>query len=54
MTCLYRAYHLAYTVLSNMKDSEKQKTEFANLKEPTVSLGEKNTSVVRIKYLYKS
>lgn len=37
-----------------MKDSEKQKIEFANLKEPTISLREKNTGIVRIKYLYKS
>lgn len=39
ITCLYRACHLAYAVLSNMKDSEKQMRAFANVNEATVSLG---------------
>lgn len=41
ITCLYRACQLAYTVLSNMKDSEKQKGQFADLKEPIISFREK-------------
>lgn len=43
MTCLYRACHLVYTVLINMKHSEKQYS-FPHLKKYNFSLGENISS----------